>query len=250
MALAETVQSLFGGWPFIDQSFSPNRLLAGVACMRRHKDVSSGSNPKILETYVSAPPILYPSDAPSDPQLHSRNPSATELEKIALALKTISERAPHWAALLELPISYRILSGSSAISSSTAAYPQHVFLHPKALTSIAELEEQLIHELCHNWTYLVEELRPLGVVRPAHTFILPSGTSNKTEIEVLCAGYVAATLMIWYSIQKDFGASEKRCQSLRAYFDGCTQLLPVAGSDLSEHGVELKGRLLRATSHQ
>ena len=51
------------------------------------------------------------------------------------------------------------------MSSMAKPWPQHVLLADEAFAADAELREQLVHELAHQWLYLIEDIWPLD--RPA-----------------------------------------------------------------------------------
>jgi hypothetical protein len=71
-----------------------------------------------------------------------------------------------------------VLRGDSgAVSASSYRWPQHVLLADAAFTSARELREQLVHELCHQWLYLMEELWALNA-QGADLIVLPSGTGD------------------------------------------------------------------------
>jgi hypothetical protein len=62
---------------------------------------------------------------------------------------------PPWTDLIRLPLVFLGLEHSAAISSSTFAWPQHIFLAPAAFARPATLAEQVTHETSHQWLYLL-----------------------------------------------------------------------------------------------
>ena len=83
---------------------------------------------------------------------------------------------PAWKQLLFLPVRYALLkTRNGAISASSRAWPQHILLADAAFSSAAELREQTLHELTHQWLYLIQEVWRLQAENVA-TFTLPSGT--------------------------------------------------------------------------
>ena len=113
---------------------------------------------------------------------------------------------PAWAPLLSLPVRYaRLHPDGGAISASSRDWPQHVLLADDAFASDAELREQLVHELAHQWLYLIEDIWPLD--RPgAARLTLPSGTRDRAPAEVLGAAHVAAALTRMYASGRRPGA--------------------------------------------
>ncbi|WP_206606884.1 MULTISPECIES: HEXXH motif-containing putative peptide modification protein, partial [unclassified Streptomyces] len=152
------------------------------------------------------------------------------------------------SSLLGIPIRHRILQNSRAISASSFAWPQHVFLSPEAFTSPEQLAEQITHEMCHCWLYLMEEVAPVQTASE-RVFRLPSGTSQRDAAEVLGALHVAVTLQIlWGAIDAPTSLRQTRIDDLRSYAEGCIALLKgEAHRMLTAGGKSLTGDL--ATLH-
>ncbi len=219
------VNELFGGLPFLDLSFLPTRLLAVVARIRS----------------ILAEDILQAREAPShwlDPDHALRLRMATGIQcdlefeplptsqicAVEEARMAIIARMPAWRDLILLPVRYHRLSSADAIGCSCYATPQRVFLTDAAFSTTQELCEQIIHEHCHNWMYLVEEVMPFHRTDFRTLFTLPSGTPNRNPTEIIGAAHVTAALTLWYSMSSSSGV-EERIRELTTYFRQCVEIL-------------------------
>jgi len=121
-------------------------------------------------------------------------------------------------------------------------WPQHVLLAEAAFVSERELREQLVHELCHQWLYLVQELWTLADPQ-AEEVTLPSGTPGRAPDEVLGAAHVAAALIRLYRASCD--GPRGRIEHLIGYGNACLESahgLTDAGTRLAERlGAALNG---------
>lgn len=107
----------------------------------------------------------------------------------------------------------------------------------------AELREQVVHELSHQWLYLIEELWALEIHGARHT-TLPSGTADRAPAEVLGAAHVAAALIRMYRASTTAPAA--RLARLADYGSGCLELLGVLDNDLTDAGHSVARRLKEA----
>ncbi|WP_261566950.1 aKG-HExxH-type peptide beta-hydroxylase [Frankia gtarii] len=248
MALTRAgVAAEFGGWPFLDPGFRSRRLLAAAACVRwarQHTATPTRPTPAQLST------VLGPGEAarirrldlhldlPADPLTLYQQAQADD------AMTGLAAAFPDWAPLLALPIRFLRLDDDHALSASAFAIPQHVYLADPAFADTATLDEQLVHELCHQWLYLVEELHPLHHPGCQRRLTLPSGTPNRSVAEVLGALHVAVTVhRLWQERLNDDPRRPTRLTQLNAYAAGCTALLTVAADCLTPDGRDLAHRL-------
>lgn len=230
--------TLLGGMPFLDDECRWRRLLAGVAAVRHVEAERAGKAAGKQPEGWLWPAVIYAlrdSPAmPAEPLTPTRRAAVTaQLDRLASAI-------PAWAPLLRLPIRYALLkSANGAISASSRAWQQHVLLADAAFTSDHELREQLVHELAHQWLYLIQELCALEVSGALHV-ILPSGTADRSPAEVLGAAHVAATLTRLYTATADQPAT--RLDELTRYGRGCLDQL----TGLTSAGHEIAHRLREA----
>lgn len=220
-----SLKNLFGGLPFLDDFFQPTSFLTAVACARQFRYQKLGYDFNSLEHYLepSNALLVYSrflnknivlDGAPITPELY---------KKINIEIQHIIKYVPEWKPLLEIPLVIRFFNSDTIISSSSAAKPQHVFLTPKSLSSEDELREQILHEIVHIWTYMIEELWSLHQTNQSVCFILPSGVTNKTATGVLHAAYVAKVLASFY--KKNQRLWEQRKIYLEDYCRKCLQQL-------------------------
>lgn len=246
----------YGGLPFVDPRFRPSRLLATVAAVRwsqyidllqQHGDgINQILSPKEMLGPAKAQELReLQSCVPSTPILHAPL-SSQQREEVEAARDFIGKEMPHWQPLMSLPLRISLLLSDKAIGCSCFALPQQIFLSRRAFVSANELREQLLHEACHNWMYLLEEVGSFHFAGTGTRFVLPSGTSNRNAAEVIGAAHVTATLWLWYGrICDDF--SSRRQKEVEDYFAGCLQILhDEAGRELTVRGREVC-ELLRLT---
>lgn len=233
------------GMPFLDDEFASRRLLAVIAAARHgaaaRQGIAGGVPRQEAEAWL-APARAYlvnagPTPMPAQPLRAARK------QQIADVLAGLAAGMPAWAPLLSLPVRYaRLYPDGGAISASSRDWPQHVLLADDAFASDDELREQLLHELAHQWLYLIEDIWPLD--RPgAARLTLPSGTRDRAPAEVLGAAHVAAALCRLYAMTGGPGA-EARITTLTAYGQGCLGLAQAA--DLTEAGTTITQRLKEA----
>lgn len=244
-ALASPLTEL-GGCPFLDDGFLYRRLLAAVAGIRHVEGQRAGLASGI--TRAEAEAWLAPARAfmLRGTQRMPAQPLAPRRQRmIQSALAELASVIPAWEPLLQLPIRYALLEPvNGAISASSRAWPQHILLADAAFSNPTELGEQALHELTHQWLYLIQEVWALQSPR-AGVFTLPSGTSGREPGEVLGAALVAATLLRLY--QSGFGQqSAERLDRLAAYGTGCLTLLADRDEELSEAGRQIARRLKEA----
>jgi hypothetical protein len=236
-----------GGLPFLDDNFAARQLLSMTAALR-HADASrrglAGAVPA-----EDAEIWLWPARAfglsTSQTPMPALPLTPGRKQMIAETLTTLAGQIPQWRLLLGLPVRYaRLHPARGAISASSRDWPQHVLLADDAFATPRELREQVIHELAHQWLYLIEDIWPLQVPGPA-SVTLPSGTRNRSPAEVLGAAHVAAILVRLYRTGSTQWAAG-RVRSLTAYGTGCTDLAAAVSGSLTEAGTHITQRLKEA----
>jgi hypothetical protein len=239
-----SVTELLGGWPFLDVEFSPNRLMAAVACSRQLLSSHEGDVNVIPISAFLSPELgdRIRNLQGSNLLRQSEGLSKQQEAAICKSENRIIQRVSNWLPLMRLPRRYRRMVRTGVISCSCFAHPQTVFLSNEAFRSDEELDEQIVHELCHVWSYLIEEVMPFHCDPCEATFTLPSGTSGKNATEVLGAAYVGAVLYTWYLASDDNCDPVGRKEELRAYIEGCLAIVYNV-SGYSESGYELITRL-------
>ncbi len=101
-----------------------------------------------------------------------------------------------------------------------------------------------MHELAHQWLYLIEDIWPLGAPGAAR-LTLPSGTRDRTLPKVLGAAHVAATLIRLYGTAGGPHAAT-RISGLARYGQGCLEIAQGAAADLTDAGHQISQRLKEA----
>lgn len=175
----ETRAPAFGdlrGAPFLDEEFTSRRLLAIIAAARHgtavRKGLADGLARQQAEVWL-APARAYLVNAGPTP-MPAQPLRAVRRQQVADALAALAAGMPTWTPLLSLPVRYaRLHPAGGAISASSRDWPQHVLLADDAFTTDAELREQLVHELAHQWLYLIEDIWPLDMPGAAR-LTLPS----------------------------------------------------------------------------
>jgi len=240
--------SRFDGLPFVDDDFAAGRLLAAVAAVRtlRGQELLDPADPRPFST------VLRPDTAAAirhkDVWLDLPSAALTpdEQDAVRRALQTLTALQPSWRPLLAVPIQHRKLLASSAISASSFAWPQHLFLGDAAFASDVELTEQVLHEMSHCWLYFLEELCALQHDRCTHTFTLPSGTSHRRPNEVIGAIHVVVNLRRMYRAMPRADTLERRLDALQEYLHGCLELAEAMRPCLTPDGRELLEHLATA----
>jgi hypothetical protein len=232
------------GVPFLDDRFASRRLLAIIAAARHgtaeRLGLAGGLSRQQAEAWL-APARAYlvnagPTPMPAQPLRVARRQQITD------TLASLAAGMPTWAPLLSLPVRYaRLYPDGGAISASSRDWPQHVLLADDAFATDAELREQLVHELAHQWLYLVEDVWPLDTPGAAR-LTLPSGTMGRAPAEVLGAAHVAAALTRMYATVGG-PTAESRISTLSDYGNGCLELAWAASADLTEAGITITQRL-------
>lgn len=235
------------GLPFVDDSFAARRLLAMTAAIRHADACQRGLSGSIgigqAETWLGPARALLLST--SSTPLPAQPLSAARKQQVTKALAGIAAKVPPWQLLLGLPMRYaRLYPASGAISASSRDWPQHVLLADEAFATSRELAEQVLHELAHQWLYLIEDIWPLQLPGAA-SLTLPSGTRDRRPAEVLGAAHVAATLVRLYRHTAAEWAAD-RIRALAAYGTGCLELADTVSGDLTESGTLIAQRLKEA----
>ncbi|MEU0030834.1 HEXXH motif-containing putative peptide modification protein [Streptomyces sp. NPDC006335] len=243
------IQREFCGFPFLDLAFSERRLLTAVACVRWNLISQTDSAPNTEQLQD----VLRPQTALSIRRRELELPipgsplPADHRARIDEALAAISETIPEWKPLLQLPVRFlRLDDANGAIGASCYAWPQHILLGDDAFASPCELAEQVLHEISHNWLYLVEELRALQHHDCGHTLTLPSGTGGRDPDEILGAVHVVLNVRrLWSGLPVPDEQRQRRLEDLDTYLEGCLPLLDAARTCLTEDGQALADRLLQ-----
>lgn len=239
--------TVLDGCPFLDDSFADRRLLAAVAAVRHVEGervgLASGITEAEAEAWLApARAFMLRAGAQRMPAL-PLTPLRSQMVKEALA-ELVAE-IPAWGPLLRLPVRYTLLNtGNGAVSASSRAWPQHILLADEAFSNPTELREQTLHELTHQWLYLIQEVWALQAPH-ASIFTLPSGTTGRQAAEVLGAALVAATLLRLYRTCPGQQPTE-RLDRLAAYGAGCLALLTTREEELSDAGRQIAQRLKEA----
>jgi len=230
------------GIPFLDDAFSSRRLLSAVAAVRHvaaeRRGNTGGLAERSLEAWLAPSRAVMLADGVAMP---ARPLTAAQHGQVDEARAGLAEMVPAWRGLLALPVRYALLyPDGGAISASSKAWPQHVLLATAAFATPAELREQVLHELSHQWLYLIEQVWRLEHPSAAE-LTLPSGTSGRCPAEVIGAAHVATVLIRLYRAQDD--ARPGRLGQLSAYRDGCLDLLEKIPGDLTDIGRAFVRRL-------
>jgi hypothetical protein len=232
------------GLPFLDDGFAARRLLALIAAVRyadaRDRGLAARASSAQAGSWLGPARALMLSTA-ATPMPAQPLPLARR-QQVTRALEQIAAVMPRWQVLLDLPVRYALLhQARGAISASSRDWPQHVLLADQAFATSRELAEQLLHELAHQWLYLIEDIWPLQhPSAPALT--LPSGTRDRSPAETLGAAHVAATLIRFYRQQpSDWAAA--RIAALTDYGTGCLDLAGTVCEHLTGEGTIIARQL-------
>ncbi|WP_336214859.1 aKG-HExxH-type peptide beta-hydroxylase [Nonomuraea sp. LPB2021202275-12-8] len=238
------------GMPFLDDGFDAGQLLAAVAAVRHIRAENLG-----IDGASHADPGTWL--APGHALLLQKDP--TPIPGVALSpdrrtaidhvLYGLAETVPAWQPLVRLPARFLLLdTKDGAISASCRDWPQHILLAPAAFAHRRELREQVTHELCHQWLYMIQEVWRLAR-EGADELILPSGTADRTPSEVLGAAHVAAALVRLHQADPAGARPQVTADHIRYLLDygrGCLSLLDGIGSDLTDAGRAIAQRLKEA----
>ncbi|WP_433464015.1 aKG-HExxH-type peptide beta-hydroxylase [Spirillospora sp. CA-128828] len=224
---------LLDGLPFLDDGFRYRWLLAGAAAVRHTQaQQQSGARGDVPPQGWLTPSAVYA--LRNSPPMPARPLTPSRRAAITSRLTELEGLVPAWGPLLRLPVRYaRLFPDRGAISASSRAWPQHVLLADAAFGTDAELREQLVHELAHQWLYLIQEMWRLETP-DAPVVTLPSGTAGRSPDEALGAAHVAAALIRLYRATGD----HDRVRTLTGYGAGCLDAarhLAPAGRLLADH---------------
>jgi len=235
------------GVPFLDDEFCARRLLALTAAVRHcaagQRRIETAITDREVEAWL-APSRAYLLGAGRGPMPALPLPPGYQ-EQVTGTLAGIAALIPAWEQLVRLPVRYAALyPANGAISASSTAWPQHVLLADEAFATSRELREQLVHELAHQWLYLIQAIWPLDAPG-APLLTLPSGTGRRTPAEVIGAAHVAAALIRLYQADGTVRARD-RIRTLTAYGAGCLEAAASAAPDLAPAGISITQRLKEA----
>jgi hypothetical protein len=245
---ADLLLEELGGWPFLDDGFDTRRLMTICAAVRyaeaRRRGLATGETDGHQAAAWLGPARAYMLSTAATP-MPAQPLSHGQRQQITGASAEVASLLPAWQPLMSLPVRYALLvPDGGAISASSRDWPQHVLLAGAAFATSRELTEQLLHELAHQWLYLIEDIWPLehpGAARRT----LPSGTPHRRPAEVLGAAHVAAVLTRFYHARPS-AWSASRITSLREYGTRCLDLVAAAGADLTDAGALLARQLKEA----
>lgn len=246
MAQLMLSETEFAGFPFLDAGFDRDRALVAVACVRwRRLTGRDDASPDDLRRMLVPEIAARVRHLDLDLLVSSFSLDGSAHRRIRTALTTIAVTVAEWAPLLAVPWRYRGLDPTrGAIGASTFAWPQHTFLSHRAFTSDEELVEQIVHELCHGWLYLLEELSPLEHPGCTRQVILPSGTAERGVSELLGAIHVVVNLRrLWQRLRTSESLREARLTHLDAYLAQALRLLPDTYPCMTAEGSLLAARL-------
>ena len=238
--------------PLLGLSYPYVQLMTLVACVRRYRktgDAEAASKSKDLSIE------FVPEQAVATYSGHN-NQVGLPLKRLPLemnrqaesALHEIVDAYPAWIGALSLPIRFCILDRAGAISASADALPQHIFLSAEAFETATQLREQVLHELSHQWLYLLAEVSPLDAKPSFSSFSLPSGTSNRKASEVLGAAHVAINLLTVNQRSPDLlEFPTRRVDELKSYLRDCFSTLEQSSDHLTATGEMAFDSLCRAS---
>jgi hypothetical protein len=233
------------GAPFVDHAFTSGNLLAVVAAARQLEAEGAGMSTASRRTGLAAQEWLMPSRVlllrPEETPMPAAPLRRRNKAMIDDVVNRLSAELPEWESLLTLPVRFALMRpANGAVSASSRAWPQHVLLADDAFGSEVVLREQLVHELAHQWLYLVQEVWAFQKVG-GHNLTLPSGTGGRSAAEVIGAAHVAAALCVMYTTVG--GAPSGRIDHWGWYGTGCLELLTAVDTDLTEAGRQVARRL-------
>ncbi len=237
----------FSGFPFIDDSFDSRRLLLAVAMLRWARlNGFNGQRPSRSELEDMVRPDRAREVRALDLRLDLTEAEITgsRRRQVADAVALICKCMPNWRALLSVPVEFRRLTHSQAISASSFAWPQCILLSDHCFEHDYVLAEQLVHEYSHQWLYFLEEGWPLQNHAEGARFTLPSGTKGRSASELLGAMHVTANLKeLWRVIPVQENMRAARLEHLAEYGRGCVSLVEAATPYLTPDGQRLAERL-------
>jgi hypothetical protein len=231
----------------MDDGFASHRLLAIIAAVRhgtaQERGLIGGLSRQQAEAWLG-PARAYMLSAGPAP-LPALALTSGRKQMVESVLTGLAIDMPEWDGLLRLPVRFALLfPASGAISASSQDWPQHILLADEAFGTETELREQVVHELAHQWLYLIEEVWPLDQPGAAR-LTLPSGTKGRSPSEVLGAAHVAATLIRLYE-SADGPRAASRIGDLAQYGHGCLEIAQGAAADLTDAGHQIAQRLKEA----
>jgi hypothetical protein len=237
----------FGGYPLLDDGFRSSRLLAAAACVRWQRATSAGMDTSSWEPRAMLDPAVALAVRGLDLRLDIEwiPLSDEDGSAVADALVVICSSVPEWTDLMRMPLRFGSPPpGWGSISASAFAWPQHIWLARRAFATPAGLAEQVLHEISHQWLYLIEEMAPLQAEDADLRVVLPSGTSDRTVSELLGALHVCLNLRrLWKAIPVDDDIRALRLDHLEMYIAGCRTTLRDVEHVLTVDGRELAARM-------
>ncbi|MEM9663155.1 MAG: HEXXH motif-containing putative peptide modification protein [Planctomycetota bacterium] len=216
--LPPEIEPLCAGMPMVQFDYPYDRLLAASAAFRVVRyakfhdaaaDTSHTLDPLKIEEYTSTKcpyPLL----------------DADFLSNVPDALRDITTTVSEWVAPFALPVVYRHYPVENGDAASCAAWPQQIAFGPSTFRSPQRLRENLIHEFCHQWHYILQEIVPFDRYPEfPRDLVLPSGTRGRTASEVIGALHVSVALAVWRTRR----GRQNDVAPLRAYAQGCVDVL-------------------------
>ncbi|MFD5856068.1 hypothetical protein [Streptomyces chartreusis] len=238
--------TVLNGVPFLERNFLVPRLLAGVVVVRQVHSRNLGVQdvPAAHDITGWLSPDSAVNTRPNATPVQVRPMPPERMRRVQRAARGLGELLPHWRQLMALPMAYHLLEkGDMSLSASTYLWPQQILLSDAAFDNRQSLDELLLHEWCHQWLYLMEELWAFDVPG-ARRVTLPSGTSHRAPREVIGAAHVAAVTIRMYAALGVHGG--ERVEMFTDYGRGCLDLLDELHEDLTPAGQKIAGKLKEA----
>lgn len=240
---------VFGGLPFLDSGFKGDLLCQTIAGVRQrlaphfmgvrpedgtplqHWLMPEGA--QVLREAMGIECDLLPNEMTEE-----------DAAKVHQSRTRVVDLVPSWSDLIWLPMSFHETDRPGVESCSCYAQPQRTYLSREVLDGDAvRLDECIVHEACHNWMYMLEELEPFHDHAAQPMFVLPSGTGNRNPTEVIGACHVVLTLIAFYKQVPGEGSRHRR-MNLQRYASGCVEMLNSMGDDvLRPSGMAIRGAL-------
>ncbi|MEW1550531.1 aKG-HExxH-type peptide beta-hydroxylase [Streptomyces tsukubensis] len=223
------------GVPFVHAKFAARLLASGVVAVRQMhgRTLRAPGLPDEDDVQAWLQPAVAVKTRPGCTPIPSRPLPQGKDARVALAVERICRFVPQWKGLMRLPVVYHLLEqGSRSLSASSYLWPQQILLSEAAFESDEVLADLVLHEMCHQWLYLIEELWPFD--KPgARRVTLPSGTENRAPREVIGAAHVAAVTV---HLHRATGMPGTRTARFTEYGKGCVALLDRVNDDLTPAG--------------
>lgn len=240
---------VFGGLPFLDDGFRSDLMCQTIVGLRekfasKYIDSNEGSGVPRSHWLMPEGGQALRESMGIECDLVPLEMGEADSKKVHASRSRIAQMVRHWGDLIWLPMSFHEMARPGVESCSCYAQPQRTYLSRQILDGDrVRLDECIVHEACHNWMYMLEELEPFHDPAGTPLFVLPSGTGNRNPTEVIGACHVALTLIELYK-QVPGEMSKHRRMNLQRYASGCVETLVGMGENiLRPSGIEVRQRL-------